>query len=66
MGQFFTKTLEQVPDESNPATPQTQSTPCNKLIKHLKLDPRSPTFGGFNRTPIRLTGDEDDQVVQQK
>jgi hypothetical protein len=64
MGQLFSRNWEQAPVESV-STP-IQSTPRNKLLLNLKVDPRSPTSGGFSRTPIRVTGDDNDSVAQRK
>lgn len=57
--------VEPKPPAATLSTPL-QSTPRNKLLTNLKVDPRSPTFGGFARTPIRLTGDAGEQVMPRR
>lgn len=52
MGQLFSKITDSVADLDT--TPVTNKTPKNKFFKKLAVDPRSPTFGDYNRTPIRL------------
>lgn len=67
MGALFSKNWEQVPDETSAAATPVHSTPRNKLLLNLKVDPRSPIAGAsFNRTPIRVTGDDAEAVIPQK
>lgn len=52
MGALFSKITDSVADLDT--TPVTNKTPKNKFFKKIAIDPRSPTFGEYNRTPIRL------------
>ena len=52
MGHLFSKITDSVADLDT--TPVTNKTPRNKFFKKVAIDPRSPTFGEYNRTPIRL------------
>ena len=51
MGQLFSRITDNVTDMNT--TPIGQ-TPKNKFFKKIAIDPRSPTFGEYNRTPIRV------------
>lgn len=62
MGQLFSKITDTVADlDTTPAT----KTPKNKFFKKINIDPRSPTFGGYDRTPIIIKSNKN-QVANQE